>query len=348
MDALAESLARSPELFPHSLDVQGNTVSFIRLSRTDYANASFLDGRILTPHTVGRAIPWPQIARSVEGGRTTESCHFIFHIGHVGSTLVSRLLGVHSTLFGVREPSILRSATDMRNVPETQPRVWNAAEFEARISVFLKLLSRTFDPDARAVVKATSFVSELAAELLARPYQPKALLMFVSPESFLATILGGPNSRKEARLLAESRLKRLHRRLARDAWRLSQLSEGEAIAMGWACEMTALACAAKVAGARAQWHDFDRFLAEPDTMLTQAFRHFDVEAKPASLRAILEGPDMRRYSKGPEHAYDAQLRRDVLDAARAKHGAEIKRGLAWLDRASAEFALIGEVIAQAD
>jgi hypothetical protein len=46
---------------------------------------------------------------------------------------------------------------------------------------------------------------------------------------------------------------------------------------------------------------------------------------------------MRRYSKSPEHAYDAALRRDVLNEARAAHGAEIKRGLAWLDHAAEEF-----------
>jgi hypothetical protein len=260
---------------------------------------------------------------------------------------MSRLINGSPALFTLREPLLLRTFAQMRSEPETQAKRWTDDAFEAGLTTFLKLASRTFDPDARAVVKATSFVSELAAELMARAYQPKALLMFVPPESYLATILGGPNSRKETTLLAESRLKRLHRRLGSEAWRLSQLSEGEAIAMGWACEMTALACAAKEAGMRARWLDFDRFLAEPSTLLAQVFDHFDVEAKPAALRAILEGPDMRRYSKAPEHAYDAQLRRDVLDTARAKHGAEIKRGLAWLERAGAEFAPIGEVMSLA-
>jgi Ser/Thr protein kinase RdoA (MazF antagonist) len=49
---------------------------------------------------------------------------------------------------------------------------------------------------------------------------------------------------------------------------------------------------------------------------------------------------MRRYSKAPEHGYDADLRRDVLNAARATHGAEIGRGLAWLDRAAEQFAVV--------
>jgi hypothetical protein len=53
---------------------------------------------------------------------------------------------------------------------------------------------------------------------------------------------------------------------------------------------------------------------------------------------------MLRYSKAPEHAYDAALRRDVLNAARAAHGAEIRRGLAWLDRAAVQFTAVRDAV----
>jgi hypothetical protein len=54
---------------------------------------------------------------------------------------------------------------------------------------------------------------------------------------------------------------------------------------------------------------------------------------------------MRRYSKAPEHAYDAALRLAGLDEARAAHGAEISRGLAWLEHAAANFSPIREAMA---
>jgi hypothetical protein len=186
------------------------------------------------------------------------------------------------------------------------------------------------------VIKATSFVSEIAAGLLSRPSGPKALMMFVSAESYIATILGGPNSRQEARLLAPSRLRRLHRRLASEIWRLEQLSDGEVVAMAWACEMTALAWAASAGDARVLRLDFDRFLAEP-LLLVTVLKHFGIDAGLSEVQAILRGPHLRRYSKAPEHAYDAALRREVLNEARAVHGEQIRRGLAWLDRAAAQF-----------
>jgi hypothetical protein len=205
------------------------------------------------------------------------------------------------------------------------------------LSGCLKLLSRSFEMQQLPLVKATSFVSELAASLLSRASQPKAVMMHVSPESYMATILGGPNSRQEAKMLAPSRLRRLHRRIGAEAWQLPSLSEGEVLALSWACEMSALAQAANSGASRVFRVNFDRFLANPAPILSGLLRHFHIEASAHQVRAIIEGPEMHRYSKAPEHGYDAALRRDVLNTARATHGAEIRRGLAWLDRAAEQF-----------
>ena len=348
MDGLAESLGRSPELFPYLLDVGKDTLSLIRLTQSDYQKASFLDGRIVTPRTIGRTLPWRQVAASIEAAKLAERCGFIFHIGHVGSTLVSRLLGAHRGVFAVREPQVLRLFAQFLSEPQIQERVWSDGDFEQRLGGCLKLLSRTFEADQIAIVKATSFVSELAATLLAGPSQPRALMMFASAESYIATILGGPNSRQEAKALTPSRLRRLNRRVGREAWRLASLGEGEALALGWACEMSALAEAAHAAGDRVFRLDFDSFLDDPNPHLTAAFRHFDINPTDREVEAILDGPDMQRYSKAPEHPYDAALRRSVLDEARALHSTEIARGLAWLDKAAAEFAPVRDAMAFAE
>ena len=62
MDELAQSLAGSPVLFPHALDVGKDSVSFIRLERADYERASFLDARILSAQTTVQSIPWREVA----------------------------------------------------------------------------------------------------------------------------------------------------------------------------------------------------------------------------------------------------------------------------------------------
>ena len=339
MSDLAAELA-SPELFPIALDLPGDSVAFIRLGRSDYERASFLDARLLTPQISSRGLPWPQVAAAINAARLIERCGFIFHIGHVGSTLLSRLIGSHPCVFSLREPALLRIFAQLSDQPEAKPRLWRGGDFDARLTGCVKLLSRTFEMQQLPLVKATSFVSELAASLMSRASNPKAVMMYVSPESYMATILGGPNSRQEAKMLAPSRLRRLHRRIGTEAWQLGSLSEGEILGMSWACEMSALAQAANSGDRRVFRVDFDQFLANPAPTLSALLGHFDIETTAGEVRAIVDGPIMRRYSKAPEHDYDAALRRDVLNSARATHGTEIKRGLAWLDHAAEQYAAV--------
>jgi hypothetical protein len=353
MDAIAEDLGGSPELFPYMLDLPSDGVLFLRLKRTDYERASFLDARLHTPQVTSHALPWPQVAAAIDAARLTERCGFIFHIGHVGSTLLSRLIGAHSRAFSLREPVILRTFAQLSGELEVRPQLLRKEDFDARLTGCLKLLSRTFETRQLPIIKATSFVSEFATNLLSRASTPQAVMMFVSPESYIATILGGPNSRQEAKMLAPSRLLRLHRRIGAEAWQLASLSEGEVLALSWACEMSALAHAAHAGGRRVFPVDFDRFLLSPAALLSSVLRHFGIEAASDAetaneVRAIIEGPDMRRYSKAPEHAYDAALRRDVLNAARTAHGAEIRRGLAWLDHAAVQSTAVRDALTFVD
>ena len=340
MNPLSEPLSRSPELFPHVLDVGTDSVSLIRLTEMDYERASFLDARIVGPGTLSRSIPFAELRAAIDDATLAESADFIFHIGHVGSTLLSRLLGRHPDIFALREPAILRTLAQARATPEAMPRRWTDEEFETRLSTFLKLWSRTFRPGQHALLKATSFASELAAEILNRPSRPKAIFMFVSPENYLATILGAENSPKEAQMLAPLRLQRLQQRLGASV--NSPVSMGELVAMSWASEMAALAGALPTARQRILWLDFDAFLADPQSMLATCFAHLGVAADEDQIREILSGPDMRRYSKAQEYDYDAKLRADVLAQARTMQGGEIDRGLGWLKNLAAIDPLIME------
>jgi hypothetical protein len=336
VNTLLESVTQSPELFPFAFDVRSDHVTLIRLTRADYENASFLDARILTPKTPSRATSWGLVAKSIEAAQLTEHCRFIFHIGHVGSTLLSRLLGAHPQVFALREPLVLRTFA-------TPQSMASGGDFADRLTGILKLLSRTFDANQVSIVKATSFVSELAAALMSRASALPALALYVSAESYMATILGGPNSRQEAKILAPSRIDRLHRRLGHEEWRGTSLSEGEVLALTWACEMSALAEAIGIARERILQIDFDQFLQDP-SVLFAVFRHFGVAVSDGEVRTILAGPDMRRYSKAPQFAYDPALRLAVLNEARATHAAEIHRGLAWLDRAASKWPVVGRAM----
>jgi hypothetical protein len=326
----ADEIGHSPQWLPLE-PAGGDAVRLIRLDEAAYRAASFLDQRLL-------GLGHEQGACSLEileaaAARLAPRPHYVFHTGHVGSTLISRLIGAHQGFFALREPALLRGLA--QGVPGSAALTLGAA---------LALLARTWRPSQRAVIKATSFVSELAEPMLATDSRSAAILMFVPPLDFLRGILAGPNSRVESRQLAPSRLQRLSRRLGEGEWRSGLRSEGEYVAMSWLCEMTALHQAALRYKHQVRWVNFDAFLGEPRAGLQAIFRFLGAEAAAGEIQALVEGPLMHQYSKAPEHAYDAQLRRRVLLSADAEHGAEIRRGMDWLGKVAMRHQLIETVL----
>lgn len=345
MNEFALSLARSPELFPLALDTRSDSVTLVGLTRQDYVLASFLDERALPLARSRRVVPCSEIELAVDQANLPEAIDYIFHIGHVGSTLLSRLIGAHPCAFSLREPAILRTLAQIHSAHPQSPGPWNSGTFERRLSAFVRLYSRTFDADARAIVKATSFVSELAPGILTRRTRPRALLVFVRPESYLATILGGENAPMESKALAPMRLQRLEKRLGHSLARAGQFSLGETIALGWLCEMTALAVARRAGAAQTLLVDFERFLAAPEVILSACLSHLGLAVSDNTIAAIVSSPLMRRYAKAPEHAYDTALRAAVLAQARATRGEEIRRGLDWIESLAKEHPLVEEALA---
>jgi hypothetical protein len=333
----------TPEFCPVIASDDDRQVTFLSLSQRDFEIASFLDQRLLSGSHPRSSLDWTD----VEGAAPDrpEALDYIFHIGHVGSTLLSRVLGQSPGIFSIREPAALRRLTELHGRLGADSCPWNAAEWERRLGALLRLWSRTWTPAQRTVLKATSSVSEIAGTLLGRG-DARAVLLTVAPETYLATILAGPASRVELEQVTPARLARLNRRLGGEAWRASDLSEGERAAMGWACEMAGLTAASQAHPAACLWLDFETLLARPREALSAALGHLRGEAPPRLVEALAASPYFGRYSKAPEYGYSPDLRRQVLDQARAEHGAELRRGLAWLERAASGYPLIARLISR--
>lgn len=330
-----EDLVRSPAWLP--VDATAHGMSVVRLNEGDYRRASFLDQRLLA---LGyeRSLSNRETLGSA-AARLTPPPHYMFHTGHVGSTLISRLLGEHAAFFVVREPAMLR-AIAAPPAGATGASAVDAGGDALSLEVALALLGRTWRPEQRAVVKATSFVSEIAARALAAGTHPSAIFMFAQPLAYLQGIFAGAASRAETRHLAPMRLGRLARRIGGPNPHIDPRSEGESIAMSWACEMSALSEAAARFASRVLWVDFDAFLTEPASALEAIFHALGERPAAVEIERLLASPVMRQYSKAPEHAYDAALRRELLLEAGREHAAEIGRGMRWLERLTLQHPLL--------
>ena len=313
----AQDIAGSPTWLPLESAGVGD-LRLVRLDEAGYRAASFLDRRILQTGVLQAECPLASVAAAAAS--LPPRAHYIFHIGHVGSTLVSRLIGEHEAFFSVREPAILGA------IARDPSHALGSLDMRA----VLGLLARAWRPEQRVVVKATSFVNEIAEPILETSTRSVALFVVSPALTYLRCILGGPNSRIESRALAPSRLARLRSRLGSGSRLPEPQSEGEWIAMSWLCEMACLRQAATRFDSRIGWVEFDAFLSAPAPGLTALLRALGATPSQEEAERLVSGPVMRRYSKAPEHAYDAALRQMVLESADREHAAEIRRGMQWL------------------
>jgi hypothetical protein len=327
-----DEIARDARWLAQALDPSAGVVRLVAMDRQAYRMASFLDDRLMQQVVDAQLVPWPQV-EAATAGELRRDARWIFHIGHVGSTLISRLLGELDRVLALREPRLLRDLA--LSTPEMRA---------GYLSPVPKLMSRTFAPDEHACVKATSFVSEIAPELV--PAGERALFMFARPRKYIASILAGENSVKEQRMLATSRAQRLQPRVSGIG---PAHSDADLAAIAWACEMTALEAAAEAMPDREiEWADFDRMLEAMPEELARVSSFFGFAADPNAIRSVAEGPLVSRYSKALEYDYSAQLRGELIAEATAYHRSAIDGAVAMLEAAAAKSPLLAKAMARAE
>ena len=336
--------AKDASLFPHLADLQKEQVLLSTMSEAAFRQASFLDQRIFTPDLQRQVVSWADVA-SVPLANLPKP-QYIFHIGHVGSTLISRLLGEIDSILALREPAILRQLADVR-INNPAEIGWTGDEHAKRLDQVEQWLSRTFHPDQRVMIKASSFVSPLAHDLLAG--SGTALFLFASRERYLQTILAGDASKQEAAALAELRLKRLEQHLGQPVGTMEQLTLAQTSALGWLCEMVTLCDAQKrCPDADIMWMDFDHFLNQPAGELQSAADHFGRSLPLDQAEMLVSGPIMTSYSKAPEYDYSASLREELLAEAGKIHADDIWQTLLWIDQLARQHPKVAAAIATAE
>jgi hypothetical protein len=328
-DRLAD-LAATPAWLPFELEPASGRVTLLRLDEPDYRAASFLDQRLLRPDSALLETEWAKLDLPAGARRDAQ---YIFHIGNVGSTLISRLLGELDSVFALREPLLLRTFAD--DPP-------GAPDFDRLIAI----LSRTFRPGQRANVKATSFTSEIADRLV--PPGSKALFLYARADRYLENILAGENSWQTLQALSPIRLARLQRRCPGLEADLAAMHDGFKAALGWACEMTSLdAAVARMPAGSVLWLDFDTFLGDPATHLAAVACHFGYGVDAVTINAIAQGPLMGRYSKALDYDYSPDLRRRILADARHRHASAIRDGLNWIAGLAGRYPAVADTIRRA-
>lgn len=328
---LPDRLTDSSEWLVQAVDPHARLTRLVRLTEESFREASFLDDRLLVQKPETRLCNLDELLAASKDVPDPPA-GWIFHVGHVGSTLVSRLLGELGAL-SLREPRSLRDLAEASE--DERPMLAQAVS---------RMMARRGQHPA-VNVKATSFVSEYCS-LLVEP-GASALFLYASPANYVAGILAGENSTKELAVLHERRIGRLKARgIELDGF---EASDAHRAALAWACEMTSLEASGEaMPDRRILWADFDRMLDDMAGWIGRCADHFGLPASPERIAEIASGPLMRRYSKAMEYDYSPSLRAELLGEARRQNLAEIDAAVAGLREAARSAPLLGRALRRAD
>jgi hypothetical protein len=340
-------LPASPDAYPQQLDLVRNLVLIVRLDADDYQAASFLDERILGPATQGVWMSAQRVADAAGRVPSPRPLHFIFHTGHVGSTLVSRLLDETGAVLPLREPLPLRTLAEAHDVLGAPESLLDPAQFASLLGAFLRLWSRGYDWTRAVVVKATSATGRAAPALLEASPESRAIYLNLGAEPYLATLLAGENSVQDLRGHAPGRMRRLQAFCSSTLRPLHELSIGELAALGWLVETRAQQAAVRLFPGRVLGLDFDAFLEDVAGHMGRIMQLFGLSSEPAFLAQIDKSPVLSRYSKATDRPFTPAERTRLLGESRAKHREELARGLAWLEGLARADGAVAAVVAAA-
>jgi hypothetical protein len=338
----AKGLAQGPDFLWQDLDLVNRRGLVVKFDDAGYRAASFLDHRAFKNQTLGAWLSLADIRRRTEHLKVAAP-HGIFHVSHCGSTLVSRLLAELPGCLPIRESLVLLGlAVEKREIQSPAARLAEA-DWRGLLGSGYRSLSRTYHPEACALIKHTSACSNLLPDFLERDAGSRALLLHADLETWLAVMMRGDGVRANGRFYAQAWLKDFHALTGRSDIRLAGLDDAGMFTVNWLTGMLHFERARQAYGDRTQRLDFQDLLASPAAELEKLARLFGLDASRAA--AVTSGPLMTSYAKRPNERFDAATREQELEKSRAKFGAEIKAGMAYADKLCKEIAELAPVSA---
>lgn len=321
---------RDPRFLPFKLDLVGQRALWVRLDAAQRRDAAFLDERALPPSPEGGWLSldaW-QHAAPVASAPAADA---IFHIGHCGSTLLSRLLESWPEVEALREPLPLRSLAEVWDSRGDALSRISTDDAEALLDAAWAAWSRPLPPRSRSLVKATSGCNGLIDALLQRQPAMRVVLLDMPLRPWLATLFKSPDSMFDAASAAPSRLRYLQSRGLAEGLALHAMSLPVQCAVGWLAERLRFdALAAGPYGRRVLRVEFETLLDAPAPTLREIADHLGLAAE--RVAAAVTSPAWGRYAKAQAHEYGRDDRAHDLALSLQRHAVPIAEAEAWLAR----------------
>lgn len=302
MPLTLEDLYASPDHYLHSFDA--DKAIFVPMDRAAYHRSIFLDARISAARGQPAALAVETLAQALPSPQPTS---WIFHMAHVGSTLLARALDDPDASLVLREPLALRQLA-------IQPD-------ERRLAIVAAMLGKRYRADAPTLVKANVPVNFMLPKIAALEPGAHAIMLYLPLRDYLLAILRNDSHRDWVRKVTGF--------LSPYLGDLTGVSDAERAAALWLAQVSAFTAAlAAMPNARAL--NAELFFAGPERVLNAAAAHLGVPIAPAAIASTVSGPLFANHAKNPALAFDNQQRIARRDELERLLTAELDLADAWV------------------
>ena len=232
-------LLKDPLYFPFQL-ISGRKIGYLRISEDTFIKSPFLDTRILQgiegKFLYANSIEVANSLREAKINVTKDLIH-IFHISHVGSTFVSKLLESANETKVLREPNILRDFTREYSEINRFSSEYKKYELDALLNGILK--SFVSGKQSKVVIKHTS--GNLSLPIGYNDIEninQKEILLYTNLEKFLSHSITSDGLRVDAEDNVKTRLRYFNKICLSNSFNLYDLKPIEKVSLIWMVEFS--------------------------------------------------------------------------------------------------------------
>lgn len=321
-------VALDPSWHLFYIDVVKQTFQLARLDEATYRATSFLDARALQPQQVLVEYNINQLVRIFSSNTELGELGLIFHIGHCGSTLLSRALSTSDAFLPVREPLPLLVLSNLFRELDKPTCFLSKPQFESLKQCIVNALKRRFNPDQLSVIKLNSTCNNLIAPLLDDGAKRRAVCLYLPLESYLTSMLSKDKLSSDVRGQAITRMQAWMQIEDVKPLQLHALNPIQLMVVAWLTNLYQFTRASTAQANQVKLLNFEDFLGDPELALSELCVFFgkpDQADVVTSRYASIAGG----YSKNPSANFDANIRKQAMQLARHRYAADISQGMQW-------------------
>jgi hypothetical protein len=303
---------------------------FIEMNRSLFHRSIFLDSRIKTFSTQMQPVKLSLLVNQLES-RESESPKnsYIFHMAHVGSTLLSRALDIPGQNVVYREPQILRHlgvmAASRKATAETN------SNDQSLLKLVAHVLGRSYGSNQDVIVKANVPVNFIIGRLLDLQPESPAILLYSTLENYLLALMKSKDHQQWVLHIIKELAVGWEEVCGLSTNERNSLSLPQSIACIWFAQISIFKQAA-------ERYPFARTLnsevlfCHPRSTMDAALSLFQQQPTQELVKQIINSRTFTHHSKNPSMVFNNQLRIAQREKLKNSLSKELAEARSWLDQ----------------